>query len=50
MRLGTCRVEVFFIQRFRITDVWLVRHLQAVGHVAGETGIDDGGLDTSVLD
>ena len=28
---------------------WLVGHLQTIGHVTGEAGIDDCGLDASIL-
>ena len=31
-------------QRFRPSHLWLIRHLQTVGHVASETDIEDGRL------
>ena len=32
-----------------MTDSRHIRHLQTIGHVAGETGIDDGSLDAVIL-
>lgn len=31
------------------TDLWIIWHLEAIGHVAGEGNIEDGGADAMVL-